>query len=187
MELYQPKQVARMVGISPASLRNYTARYRQWYSERATPPPGQPRLFTPEDVRLTAYIAQATAAGATHDEIAAHLEQAGGVPEDFQWTPPRPEEGPAEEETAALVPNAQAQALLQLMARQLEQAQDREAAARAEAQARERELLEQLAQTQREIGQLEGELKAVKEQRRGWLDRLLSTLFSRQQTDREGR
>jgi DNA-binding transcriptional MerR regulator len=169
MELYQPKQVAKMVGISPASLRNYTARYRRFYSSQATPPPGQPRLFTPADVRLTAYIAQATGAGSTHDEIAAHLEQAQGVPADFEFTP-APTVAP--DDTAALVPNAQAQALLQLMARQLEQAQAREQAARD----RERELLEQLAQAQRELGQLEGELKAVKAQRRSWLDRLFDRL-----------
>ena len=39
--------------------------------------------------------------------------------------------------------------------------------------AKERELLAQLAEKERAIGELAGELRAVKEQRRGWLDRLL--------------
>ena len=162
--VYTPKQVTEIAGISLASVRNYTDRYRQWYSPQATPPPGEARLFSEADLLLTCYIAQTTQAGSNHGDIAAHLEKSGGVPSDFveAWEAPTQQRGspqPQEEEAqaptpGALVPGDQARALWAMVEQQVAQAQA-------------------LAEKERAIGELAGELRAVKEQRRSWLDRLL--------------
>lgn len=185
--LYTPKQVTEIAGISLASVRNYTDRYRQWYSPQATPPPGKARLFTEADLLLTCYIAQTTQAGSTHGDIAAHLEKSRGVPSDFAeaWQLPAQAHSPQEEEaqaqtTNAMVPGDQARALWAMVEQQIAQAQalaekERVRADRLQQEAleRERALLAQLAEKERAVGELAGELRAVKEQRKGWLDRLL--------------
>lgn len=187
-DLFTPKQLTDIAGISLASVRNYTERYRQWYSEQATPPPGVKRLFTEGDLMLTCYIAQTTQAGSNHSELAAHLEKSGGVPSEFAqgWEVPAQqrviaqgqEEG--ETHTGALVPGEQARALWAMVEQQVAQAQalaekERARADRLQEDAieKERALLTQIAEKERAIGELTGELRAVKEQRRGWLDRLL--------------
>lgn len=189
--VYTPKQVTEIAGISLASVRNYTDRYRSWYSAQATPPPGEARLFTEVDLLLTCYIAQTTQAGSNHSEIAAHLEKSGGVPSDFadSWELPAhqsdtaqgqgQEEG-VEAQAGALVPGDQARALWAMVEQQVAQAQALAEKERARADRlqeegleKERALLAQLAEKERAIGELTGELRAVKEQRRGWLDRLL--------------
>lgn len=188
-DIYTPKQVTEIAGISLASVRNYTDRYRSWYSAQATPPPGETRLFTEADLLLTCYIAQTTQAGSTHSEIAAHLEKSGGVPSDFadSWELPAQQrdtaQAQAQEEAqaaGALVPGDQARALWAMVEQQVAQAQalaekERERADRLQEEGleKERALLAQLAEKERAIGELTGELRAVKEQRRGWLDRLL--------------
>jgi len=188
-DLYTPKQVTEIAGISLASVRNYTDRYRQWYSAQATPSPGEARLFSEADLLLTCYIAQTTQDGSNHSDIAAHLEKSGGVPVEFSqgWELPAQQRGSqqAQEEgedqpAGALVPGEQARALWAMVEGQVAQAQalaekERERAYRLleEGLAKERELLAQLAEKERAIGELAGELRAVKEQRRGWLDRLL--------------
>lgn len=188
-DLYTPKQVTEIAGISLASIRNYTDRYRSWYSAQATPAPGEARLFSEADLLLTCYIAQTTQAGSNHSDIAAHLEKSGGVPVEFAqgWELPAQqresqqaqEEGEAQP-ASALVPAEQARALWAMVEGQVAQAQalaekERERADRLleEGLAKERGLLAQLAEKERAIGELAGELRAVKEQRRGWLDRLL--------------
>ena len=188
--VYTPKQVTEIAGISLASVRNYTDRYRQWYSPQATPPPGEARLFSEADLLLTCYIAQTTQAGSNHGDIAAHLEKSGGVPSDFveaweaptqQRGSPQPQEEEAQAPTAgALVPGDQARALWAMVEQQVAQAQalaekERARADRLQEEAldKERALLAQLAEKERAIGELAGELRAVKEQRKGWLDRLL--------------
>lgn len=187
--VYTPKQVTEIAGISLASVRNYTDRYRSWYSTQATPPPGEARLFTEADLLLTCYIAQTTQAGSNHRDIAAHLEKSGGVPADFaqawELTPQQSDTAQGQEEgvevqAGALVPGDQARALWAMVEQQVAQAQalaERERARadrlQEEGLEKERALLAQLAEKERAIGELTGELRAVKEQRRGWLDRLL--------------
>lgn len=177
--LFTPKQVTKIAGISLASVRNYTDRYRRWYSAQATPAPGEPRLFTESDLMLTCYIAQTTQTGSNHSEIAAHLEKSGGVPSKFaeSWELPVQQQASAEQEeeeeataSDALVPNAQARALWAMVEQQIAIAQERERIAleradrtQEEAIAKERELLTQLAEKERAIGELTGELRAVKE------------------------
>ena len=80
----------------------------------------------------------------------------------------------------ALVPGDQARALWAMVEQQIAQAQalaekERARADRLQEEAldKERALLAQLAEKERAIGELAGELRAVKEQRKGWLDRLL--------------
>lgn len=188
-DLYTPKQVTDIAGISLASVRNYTDRYRSWYSAQATPSPGEPRLFSEADLLLTCYIAQTTQAGSNHSDIAAHLEKSGGVPAEFaqgwelpiqQKGSPQPQEEGEAQPAGALVTGDQSRLLWAMVEQQIAQAQalaekERERADRTqeEAIAKERALLAQLAEKERAIGELAGELRAVKEQRKGWLDRLL--------------
>lgn len=190
VDLFTPKQITEITGISLATMRNYTTRYGQWYSPHAAPASGEKRLFTEADLMLTCYILQTTQAGSTHADIAAHLQKSGGVPSDFAeaWELPAqahsaqsPKEGEAQGQAAgALVPGDQARALWAMVEQQIAQAQAQAEKERAradrlqqEAVERERALLAQLAEKERAIGELAGELRAVKEQRKGWLDRLL--------------
>ena len=117
------------------------------------------------------------------------MEKSGGVPVEFAqgWELPAQQKGSpqAQEEgeaqaAGALVTGDQSRLLWAMVEQQIAQAQalaekERERADRAqeEAIAKERALLAQLSEKERAIGELAGELRAVKEQRRGWLDRLL--------------
>lgn len=183
--LYTPSQAAKQAGVSASSVRNYTAKYTEWFSPGATPAPGEPRQFSPEDVKLIAYISACSAQGLTHDEIKQRLK--AGEIVDFEFSPNMEEEQPqarsapqGEEQTGTqLAPQAllaffsqqlettQAQALAKEEALQKRLQQEQE-----EARAREEALQERLQEAQRTIGQLEGELKTVKEQPKGFWARL---------------
>ncbi len=148
--LYRPAQAATLAGITLASLREYTIAYAPFFSEHATPPPGEPRLFTPEDVRLLAFIADHTRQGAGHEEVIQRL--ASGALEDFHWGLPEQEQGDGQT-TTALVPVPQLQVIAEAFFRQVE-----------EARAREEELRARLAIAERRISQLEDELAALRRQ-----------------------
>ncbi len=177
--LFTPKQVTEIAGISLASVRNYTDKYGKWFSSQATPPSGETRRFTEADLMLCCYIAQTTQTGSNHSDIAAHLEKSGGVPAEFSqsWELPAHQQSTQTQEEEiqpqagnALVAGEQARALWAMVEQQISIAQERERVAQEradrtqeEAIAKERELLAQLAEKERAIGELAGELRAVKE------------------------
>ncbi len=147
--LYRPAQAATLAGISLTSLREYTIAYAPFFSEHATPPPGEPRLFTPEDVRLLAFIADNVRQGASYEEVIQRL--ASGALDDFEWW--LPERGQTRgQTTAALVPVPQLQVIAEAFFQQAE-----------EARVREEELRARLAIAERRISQLEDELEAIRQ------------------------
>lgn len=159
-DYYTTKQAAEITGASRQIIRTYTATYQRHFSTEGAPEqPGQPRRFTPADLRLIRYIYTSTAEQKlTHEQVLAALA-AGGLAQ-FDWQPPAPSERPLPAESAApgtgtaLVPVERLQAAQALLA----DAQRREA----EAAQREQTLQERLAQLERELGRAQGELAGYK-------------------------
>ncbi|GAB4559182.1 MAG: hypothetical protein Kow0047_04870 [Anaerolineae bacterium] len=146
--LFRPAQAASLAGVSLASLKHYTLQYAPFFSPEATPPEGERRWFTLQDIKLLAFIHQLTNRGASKDEILRRL--AGGELAEFQWQPP----------VSALEsrPRAQAeqmqeslQAAVKALLEQLQQIY-----------LREQELMERLLAAEHRIGYLEGELAALR-------------------------
>lgn len=167
---YCPTEAARIAGISPSSVKNYVTRHGDYFSPGARPAPGQPRSFSPEDVRVLAYIAALTRQAVTHADIAARL--AAGELADFTWSAPplveaRPQGPPAPQDQppAALV-------LAQVLSTQLDAARAREAALTDRFLQREQDLHDRLLAAEARAARAEGELAAIKEQRRPWWKRL---------------
>ncbi|MCS7220416.1 MAG: hypothetical protein RML36_00960 [Anaerolineae bacterium] len=148
--LYRPAQAATLAGITLAHLREYTLTYAPFFSEHATPPPGEPRLFTPEDVRLLAFIAENTRRGADHEEVIQRL--ASGALEDFDWWLPEQERNGSPMITA-LVSVSQLQGIAEAFFQQAE-----------ETRAREEELRARLTIAEYRISQLESELATLRQQ-----------------------
>jgi len=148
MNLYRPAQAARMAGISLSSIKDYTTYYAPFFSQEATPPPGEPRAFTPEDVRLLAFIEDATRRGISCEEIVQRLSS--GELKDFDWKAPEQEQAQNQSATT-LTPAQQLHVLAAVFVRQIEEARQRE-----------QELVERLMEAERRIGQLEGELAALR-------------------------
>lgn len=158
-DLYTPKQVSEILGISPSAIRLYCDRYAVHLSTEATT---TPRKFTESDLRTLAFVAHSTAQGRTHDEIlATWAETFPG----FEWEPPAPQEAT---DAGAMVPMADVIAMHAL----LQEAQRREQETKQEAQQQAESLREEIRRLERELGQREGELSALKTQRRGWWARL---------------
>ena len=179
---FSPSQVAEMTGVSLAAIRNYCERFPGYFSPGATPPKGQPREFTAEDVRLIGFIRTKTGEALSLDQVA-QLIDAGEMEEFDYWQPP-PAPGregeadprpvaPASSSTGstALATAAQVQALQVLLEeyrRREEAIQARADQAAGAAQDRERALQDQIAALQRELGKAEGELAALKSRRPWW-------------------
>lgn len=171
---FSPSQVAEMTGVSLAAIRNYGERFAGHFSPGATPPKGQPREFTAEDIRLIGFIRAKTGEGLSLDQVAQAIE-AGELEEFDHWQPAAEVESGTRSQPqpagAALVPSAQVQALQALLEdyrRREETVQARADQAAAAAQERERSLQDQLAALQRELGKAEGELAALKSRRPWW-------------------
>lgn len=159
MTLYRAAQAASLAGVSMAELRDFTATYAPFFSETATPPPGETRLFTGEDIRLLAFLAHVTQRGETVDEVVRRL--AGGALAEFPWWAPA-DEGDSASGASALAPVPQLQAIAQAFWQQAE-----------ESWRRERELRQRLEAAERRIEVLEREIAALRceaEQKRasGW-------------------
>lgn len=173
---YTPKAAAAMLGVSVAALRKYADIYARHLSTEATT---TPRTFTPDDMRLFAYVTQATALGRNHGAILAGLAPGGDDAAAFAvfaWGAPDDAPGDDADQAAAstaLVPAAMlqaARALLEDAQRREREAQARAADAAAQADADARALRDRIATLERELGRAEGELAA---RRRPWWARLL--------------
>lgn len=164
--MYSTKQASELTGASPQVIRQYTGRYARYFSTEATPEPGQPRRFTPDDVKLIRFIYDATGRQALgHEDVAQALES--GARDNFEWDPPEVTPHDAQEslqgDTALLVPVTQLRAAQAL----LEDARQREQSAHEEAE----RLRNEINRLQRELGKAEGALQAYKEQSRPWWGR----------------
>ena len=169
---YSPKDVRTITGASESAVRNYCRDYERWLSTDAT---SIPRRFSAEDVKLIAFVIDCTKKqNKRHDEVLIAL-QAGEL-DAFAWeAPPQPTvspetaQAPQVDASTAMVPYAHLRAaeLLMAKAEQREQAlAEREREREQEAALRERELQAHIEDLQRQVGELSGELKAVKAHRR---------------------
>lgn len=171
-----------MAGISASSLRNYTGNelYRPYFSHEAAPPPGTPRLLTVDDVKLLRFIAERSAQGAPHADIAGQI--AAGALDAYDWQPPAPpveqgEPGPQDRQQAALALMPQVFSALQAQNSELTQALIQASRDVAGAQARiialeqEIEHLQALLSDKDELRRLQAEL--VEARKPGLLRRLL--------------
>ena len=125
----------------------------------ATPDAGAERRFTVDDLKYLAYVYQRTQRGKTHEEVLAAL--ASGALDDFDWQPLTPAQKAyvdAETVGTALVPIERlvaTQALLQSEREERQRLLDRE-----------QELTERLENVRQQLGEAQGELKALKATRR---------------------
>jgi hypothetical protein len=138
--------------------------YAGYFSEGASPAPGQPRRLSEGDLALLAFIRERTAAGVTHDQIAAQI--AAGDLEGFTWSAPTA--GQEEEEAQPKRQAGEAQpAALAIMAQTI-------TAELAAARQREQTLWERIVEAEKRASAAEAALAAVKAaQARPWYRRLL--------------
>jgi DNA-binding transcriptional MerR regulator len=157
MDTYSVKDASRITGISKPALRIYTNRYSRYLSSEATPPAGQARVFTAEDLRLLKFVFDATSAGATHDVVEGRL--AAGELDAYPWHVPQADvpDADAPADSAAMMP----QDMVRVTAAFLEEYRSRETAL----QERERELLDRLERLQRELGETQGRLAELRANR----------------------
>ena len=162
-DYYSPKDVTEVTGASASAVRIYTDRYARYLSTEAT---AIPRKFTLSDMKLIAFIVHCTKERAmTHDQVEASLK--AGELEAFDWEMPVQSKDTAQQEqSTALVPVAQLQAVQYV----LEETRQREAKAlqaaealRTEATARAQTLQDEIARLQHELGQAQGALSQAKE------------------------
>lgn len=66
-------EIAKQLGVTTNTVRNWCRRYAESLSESANPPGGGERLFTTQDVNVLAYIQSAMNEGMNHAEIAVRL------------------------------------------------------------------------------------------------------------------
>lgn len=157
---YTTKAASKISGASTQVIRVYTQRYARYLSTEATPEAGLERKFTPDDLRLLAFVYRRTAAGETHDQVLARL-QAGELAE-FAWQPPAPEQEPepqsaTDSTSVALVPLERLQAAQSFM----QEAQRRELAAAEQVAA----LQAEVQRLSLELGKAQGEAEVLKSSR----------------------
>lgn len=163
---YTPKQVCEATGASASALRIYTDRYARYLSTEATE---IPRKFTQADLKLVAFIVHCTKARAfTHEQVEQAL-QAGEL-DLFEWEPAQASQQMSEaEQSTAMVPMAQVQALqvlLEDLRRREQDAQQAVQVVRTEATQREQSLQAEVNRLQNDLGKAQGALEAYKTVRR---------------------
>jgi DNA-binding transcriptional MerR regulator len=115
------KTIARMIDISPDSVRRWSADYEDFLSATATPPSGGERKYTPHDVKVLAYISTARKTDTPHDKI----REALAVMQQKNWAdlPDVPQEwfsGPADGRITFADASESAQQLAQFTALQIQ-------------------------------------------------------------------
>lgn len=157
--LYGPAQVVAIIGCSKPALRNYAHNYAAYYSGAANPDFGQSRAYTANDVKLTSFIYTRSLAGYSHQSTLQAL-QAGEL-DNYAFTMPEPQQGATEAPSDATKGNAAMVAVTLNMIQANQQALADERAKN--------------SQLERLVGELTGELRAIKAQneaqkprRRGW-------------------
>ena len=73
--MYTVKQASKALGISNTTLRQRGAEYAEFLSDQASPPKGQTRKYTDEDIDVLWTVAALKTQNKTDEEIAAALER----------------------------------------------------------------------------------------------------------------
>ena len=176
-QVYSTSQAAKLLGISEGSIRNYTSGpfalfYAEFFSAGARPEKGQPRALSEHDLSLLGFIRSRTAAGASHETIAAQIA-AGELD---TWSPPEPgqaqSEAPSWEQPKRKGEDLQPPPLalmVQTLAGELASAREREAAAHAQ----EQELWARIVEAEKRAAVAEAQLTALQSAAaRPWYRRL---------------
>lgn len=149
-------QMARYLGVSPGTVRNYSREFTDHLSPLATPRLGEPRRFAEDDLRVMATAKSLLGEGLTYEQVRGQLAQGVHLVEDLDLRLPPPEPEPTE---TALVPMASVRLIVQPYMQQAEQLRKERDQA-----------LGRVVELERHLGRLEGLLEG---QRRSWLQRLL--------------
>ena len=139
-------ETSTLTGISKPSLRNYTKTYAPHLSPGATPPAGEARVFSRDDLRVLRFAYSLTEQGVTHDVVLQRL--AAGELDTYEWQPP--EDADARVESTQLLPPEQTRLLAAMFEEYRQRAED--------AAARERELTDKIERLQAELGESRGRL-----------------------------
>jgi DNA-binding transcriptional MerR regulator len=162
-------ELANRLGVSDSAIRDWSGRYREFLSRTGQGiEPGATRLFTYEDQTVLATVAHLRAQGMPHDSIADKLAN------NWRVDPPdeTPEPEPAPQPDRALVPVGQLNRALDQIASlsdELESLKAEIAAERNKREADRKDYTARIIELEREAGRLEGELLALKAQRKGRL------------------
>lgn len=178
---YGVGEVSTVLGVTPATIRNYTRLFREWLSDLAAPEAeGTRRQFTYDDVVTLWAIREKLATGEfTYDDVLEQIREDGIEKLRQQASPPpvhrleEPEEQPAEESTAMITVD-EMRAWITPLERAIVTLE--RAAERSERAAEHWESIAR--QQEREIERLREELEEQRqapepERRRSWWDRLL--------------
>lgn len=178
--LYSSATAATAAGISQATIRNLTSgRFAEYYaglwSAGATPGKGAARVMQEDDVKLLAYVASRTRAGASHETVAAEV-RAGSLAR-FTWPPPespdQPQEPmndvPIQPPAPEVLPPEQSATALVVLGQFTEALRIEFAAARE----REATLQAALVDAEKRAAVAEAQLAALQVSRKHWWSRLL--------------
>jgi len=138
--------VARRLGVSPGTIRNYSRQFAEFLSPGASPPRGQTRQFSMADAHIFVFAQRLLAKGATYDGVRIQLKLGIYLKEPME-VPPLPEPGPKKMES---VPADSIQLIIQPYieeANRLRRERD--------------EALARIAELERELGRLEGQLEVI--------------------------
>lgn len=129
--MYTVAQIARHLGVSGTTIRNYAAEFAAYLSASATPPPGEPRQFNDDDLSVleTIYILRTQLASA--EDIISALESG----QRLETTRPADDSG-AEEAAPQTAAFTTALTVLETRLDKLENKLDEERAARLDAEIR---------------------------------------------------
>lgn len=143
-------EVAKLLGVSAATVRNYTLKFGNHLSSGAT---GRPRRFSDDDLRIVNGAKSLLDEGLTYRQA---NERLSAIDLEDLEPPPKPEE-------TALVPVSS----LRLIVEPYVQERDRVIGERDE-------LLQEIRELREQIGHLKGRLETLQgKERRPWLHRLL--------------
>jgi len=117
--MFTSKQTAKLAGIGHSTVRHYALEWAEYLSASATPPAGEVRHFTDEDVAVFRTIRVMRDRGATTEQIIAALDAGDRYePLDEPPEPPEPKQEGQTEDDRSLAP-------LELFERILEPFQER--------------------------------------------------------------
>ncbi len=158
---YKTGEIAKRIGVNPATVRYWADEYSEYLSETAgRRAPGAPRKFTDNDAAIMATIAAGRDKGLTHDQITAIIQQGS-----LETLPdiPTPEETEVRQSIALIAKPEYERALdrIQQLQSDLERAYGERDKAIAQWQADTTELNDRIAALERELGQAQGKLEMI--------------------------
>ena len=170
----QTKELADLLGVSTASVRDWTINlYKDYMSPTAQGGSGSVRQFSEQDARILALVGTLRADGMPHDDILAILE--GYKADEWQDLPPLPVAPPGQG-PISMIPRESAETAIQAQRQSLTreiailsdrvEALEEQLADERQAHTETRETLTaQLMTATNELGELHGQLQAVDRER----------------------